>query len=141
MPPNIQPPTPAEVRGEAANPHIDLSESEVEGFETLIAVTLEDYERLDELSAPSPGAEVTEASVPMHPDGLPIWNAIAVEETTATVDVEGVGHNAETHGVSRPSRRYTRVGSAPRSDVPSPIVSAPARRRLSRNRSPRCPPC
>ncbi|MFA9416942.1 amidase [Natrinema sp. HArc-T2] len=38
------------------------------------------------------GATVTEVSVPMHLDGLTIWNAIALEETAATVDSEGVGH-------------------------------------------------
>ncbi|MXR41367.1 amidase [Halobaculum sp. WSA2] len=38
------------------------------------------------------GAEVTEVSVPMHLDGLPIWNAIGLEEITATVEAECVGH-------------------------------------------------
>jgi amidase len=38
------------------------------------------------------GAEVTELSVPMHLDGLPIWNGIGLEGTTATVNGEGVGH-------------------------------------------------
>jgi len=38
------------------------------------------------------GAEVTEVSVPMHLDGLPIWNAIGLEEITATVNAECVGH-------------------------------------------------
>lgn len=38
------------------------------------------------------GAEVTEVSIPMHLDGLPIWNAIGLEATAATVDTEGVGH-------------------------------------------------
>jgi amidase len=38
------------------------------------------------------GATVTEVSVPMHRDGLWIWNAIAIEATAATVDAEGVGH-------------------------------------------------
>ncbi|MEF8914324.1 amidase [Natronomonas sp.] len=40
----------------------------------------------------SAGAEVTEVSVPMHLDGLPIWNAIGLEEIAATVDAECVGH-------------------------------------------------
>jgi amidase len=40
----------------------------------------------------SAGADVTEVSVPMHLDGLPIWNAIALEATAATVASEGVGH-------------------------------------------------
>ncbi|MFO7927813.1 amidase [Natronomonas sp.] len=40
------------------------------------------------------GAEVREVSVPMHLDGLPIWNAIGLEEIAATVDAECVGHYA-----------------------------------------------
>ncbi|MEM4779969.1 MAG: amidase [Halalkalicoccus sp.] len=43
------------------------------------------------------GATVEEVSIPMHRDGLAIWNAIAIEGTTATVDAEGVGH----HGTGR----------------------------------------
>lgn len=38
------------------------------------------------------GATVEELSIPMHHDGLPIWNAIVTEETTALVRSEGVGH-------------------------------------------------
>lgn len=38
------------------------------------------------------GAEVREVSVPMHLDGLPIWNAIVAEEFAALVRSEGVGH-------------------------------------------------
>lgn len=38
------------------------------------------------------GAEVTEVSIPMHLDGLLLWNAVALEATAATVDAEGVGH-------------------------------------------------
>ncbi|WP_372912923.1 amidase [Salinigranum sp.] len=45
---------------------------------------------LDEFAAT--GAEVREVSLPMHLDGLPIWNAIAMEATAATVRSEGVGH-------------------------------------------------
>jgi amidase len=40
------------------------------------------------------GAEVREVSVPMHRDGLTIWNAIGLEEIAATVDAECVGHYA-----------------------------------------------
>jgi amidase len=40
----------------------------------------------------SAGADVTEVSVPMHLDGLPIWNAVVLEATAATVASEGVGH-------------------------------------------------
>ncbi|WP_049986237.1 amidase [Halobellus rufus] len=38
------------------------------------------------------GATVTEVAIPMHLDGVPIWNGIANEETTATIDGEGIGH-------------------------------------------------
>lgn len=38
------------------------------------------------------GAEVVEVSVPMHRDGMTIWNAIGLEAITATVDAEGLGH-------------------------------------------------
>ncbi len=37
------------------------------------------------------GATVEEVSIPMHADGLPIWNAVVIEETTALVRDEGVG--------------------------------------------------
>lgn len=43
------------------------------------------------------GAEVTELSVPMHLDGLPIWNAIVMEETTALVDHDGIGRYGDGH--------------------------------------------
>lgn len=42
----------------------------------------------------SAGADVREVSVPMHFDGLAIWNAIGLEEITATVNAECVGHYA-----------------------------------------------
>lgn len=38
------------------------------------------------------GAEIKELSIPMHIDGLPIWNGIAIEATTATINNEGIGH-------------------------------------------------
>ncbi|WP_280536352.1 amidase [Halopenitus sp. POP-27] len=38
------------------------------------------------------GATVTEVSIPMHLDGLAIWNGIANEGTTATIRGEGIGH-------------------------------------------------
>ncbi|WP_265111795.1 amidase [Halosolutus halophilus] len=38
------------------------------------------------------GADVREVSIPLHLDGLVIWNAIAVEGTTATIESECVGH-------------------------------------------------
>jgi amidase len=37
------------------------------------------------------GAELHEVSVPMHRDGLAIWNGIAIEETAATIAGEGIG--------------------------------------------------
>lgn len=40
------------------------------------------------------GAEIRDVSVPMHLDGLPIWNAIGLEEIAATVNSECVGHYA-----------------------------------------------
>ena len=43
------------------------------------------------------GATVTEVSVPMHLDGLPIWNGVAIEGTTATLAAEGVGHYGKGH--------------------------------------------
>lgn len=45
---------------------------------------------LDSLSAA--GAAVVDVSIPMHLDGFPIWNGVANEETTATLDGEGMGH-------------------------------------------------
>ncbi|WP_269785363.1 amidase [Halobacterium noricense] len=38
------------------------------------------------------GAETTAVSIPMHLDGLPIWNGVANEGTTATIAGEGFGH-------------------------------------------------
>ncbi len=56
-PPNVQPPTEAEIRELAAKHHIDLSEGEVADFEAAIAGLLEGYERLDELPDPKPSVE------------------------------------------------------------------------------------
>jgi amidase len=47
-------------------------------------------EALDEFEAA--GATVEDVSVPMHRDGLAIWNGIVNEETAALVRGEGVGH-------------------------------------------------
>lgn len=38
------------------------------------------------------GAEIRTVSIPMHLDGVPIWNAIANEATAATISAEGIGH-------------------------------------------------
>ncbi len=43
------------------------------------------------------GATVEEVSVPMHRDGLAIWNGVVIEETTALVRGEGVGHFGKGH--------------------------------------------
>ncbi|HZC18232.1 MAG TPA: amidase family protein, partial [Rubrobacteraceae bacterium] len=44
------------------------------------------------------GAEVSEVSVPMHRDGIHIWNAIAIEGATALmVDGNGMGTNWKGH--------------------------------------------
>ena len=58
-PPNVRPPTPEEIREKAAQHHIDLSDDEVEDFETAIVDTLEGYERMDELTVPTPEREYT----------------------------------------------------------------------------------
>lgn len=38
------------------------------------------------------GADLRQISVPMHRDGLAIWNGIVTEETAATIAGEGIGH-------------------------------------------------
>ncbi|WP_049996653.1 amidase [Halococcus sediminicola] len=58
-PPNVRPPTPEEIREKAAQHYIDLSDDEVEDFETAIVDTLEGYERMDELTVPTPEREYT----------------------------------------------------------------------------------
>lgn len=60
VPPNVRPPTPAEIREKAAEHHIDLSDEEVEDFQQAIAGTLAGYERLDELAEPRPTVEYTD---------------------------------------------------------------------------------
>jgi amidase len=60
VPPNIQPPTPAEVRELAAKHHMNLTDEEVADFVAAIEDTLAGYERLDELSAPRPAVEYTD---------------------------------------------------------------------------------
>lgn len=53
IPPNVQPPTPDEIRAKAAKHNIDLSDEEVADFAEAIAGTLEGYERLDVLAMPT----------------------------------------------------------------------------------------
>lgn len=48
-PPNVQAPTPEEIRDHAQRYQIDLSDEEVADFKAVIAETLAGYERLDEL--------------------------------------------------------------------------------------------
>jgi amidase len=44
------------------------------------------------------GAEVAEVSVPMHRDGIHVWNAIAIEGATALmVDGNSMGTNWKGH--------------------------------------------
>jgi amidase len=68
IPPNIQPPTPEEIRQTAAKHYIDLSEDEVEDFALAIEDTLNGYERLDELSAPRPNIQYTDRDFGYKPD-------------------------------------------------------------------------
>ena len=60
IPPNIQPPTIAEIHETAAAHHIDLSDAEAADFQAAISETLEGYERLDELSPSRPEVEYTD---------------------------------------------------------------------------------
>jgi len=53
-PPNIRPPTKAEIAELAAEHHITLSEDEIDDFAAIIPTVLEGYERLDELPNPTP---------------------------------------------------------------------------------------
>lgn len=67
IPPNVQPPTPAEIREKAAKHHIDLSEEEVADFAAAITGTLEAYERLDELPEPTPERTHTDRDAGYRP--------------------------------------------------------------------------
>lgn len=66
-PPNIQPPTPEEIREKAAVHHMDLSEDEVEDLAAVIPEVLKAYERLDELSDPKPDVEYDEREAGYEP--------------------------------------------------------------------------
>ena len=68
VPPNIQPPTPEEIRAAAEKHHMDLSDAEVEDFEAAIEQSLESYERLDELAEPRPTVEYTDRDPGYVPD-------------------------------------------------------------------------
>jgi amidase len=60
QPPNVQPPTPEEIREKAAAHHIDLTDEEVEDFAAIVPGVLAGYERLDELVDPRPRIEHTD---------------------------------------------------------------------------------
>ncbi|MEF8860725.1 MAG: amidase [Haloarculaceae archaeon] len=60
IPPNVQRPTPEEIREIAREHHMKLSDSEVEDFEAAIDDTMAAYERLDELPDPRPRVEHTD---------------------------------------------------------------------------------
>jgi len=58
-------------------------EASEEGVDETVRDALDDFA--------DAGATVEEVSVPMHDDGLAIWNGVAIEETTATIRDEGIG--------------------------------------------------
>jgi len=58
-------------------------EESEEGVDAAVREALGEFERA--------GAELRELSVPMHLDGLPVWNAVVMEETAALVRDDGVG--------------------------------------------------
>jgi amidase len=60
LPPNVQRPTPEEIREIAREHHMELSDAEVEDFEAVIEETMAAYERLDELPDPRPRVEYTD---------------------------------------------------------------------------------
>lgn len=62
IPPNVQPPTPDEIRKAAEKHYMDLSDAEVGDFVTAIEESLGGYERLDELAEPRPTVEYTDAT-------------------------------------------------------------------------------
>jgi amidase len=76
-------PTPEEFTIGVVEEGFGREESE-ESVDETVRAALEDFAEA--------GATVTEVSIPMHLDGLPIWNGIANEGTTATINGEGIGH-------------------------------------------------
>ncbi|WP_254535132.1 amidase [Halomarina litorea] len=64
-------------------------EASEEGVDERVQDALDDFE--------AAGATVEEVSVPMHDDGLAIWNGVVIEETRALVRDEGVGHFGKGH--------------------------------------------
>ena len=60
IPPNVQRPTPEEIREIARKHHMELSDSEVEDFAAIIDESMAAYERLDELPDPRPQVEYTD---------------------------------------------------------------------------------
>jgi len=59
IPPNVQPPTEADIREKAAQHFIDLSDDEVEFMANAIPDVLAHYERLDEIPEPTPDRTFT----------------------------------------------------------------------------------
>lgn len=64
------------------------------------------------------GADVTEIAVPMHLDGLAIWNGIGTEATAATVDAEGVGHYGSGFYDTQMADAFGRARRAQADDFP-----------------------
>ena len=60
IPPNVQRPTPDEIREIAREHHMELSDAEVEDFAAVIEETMAAYERLDELPDPRPRVKYTD---------------------------------------------------------------------------------
>lgn len=67
IPPNIDPPTPDEIREKAADHYIDLSEAEVEDFAVAIESALEGYGRIDQLTTSAPDTEYTDRDTGYKP--------------------------------------------------------------------------
>lgn len=67
IPPNIQAPTPDEIRSMAAKHYINVTDGEVADFAMAIKDTLEGYERLDELPEPKPTITYTDRNPGYRP--------------------------------------------------------------------------
>ena len=76
-------------------------------------------EAIDDLALA--GAEVTEVSVPMHLDGLAVWNAIVMEETAALVRDEGVGRYGKGYYDTQFANAFGRARRAQADDYLSTV--------------------
>lgn len=83
-------------------------EASEEGVDETVRAALDDFE--------AAGATVEEVSVPMHLDGLPIWNGVAIEETTATIRDEGIGKYGEGYYDERFAEVFGRARRAAADD-------------------------